>query len=343
MGKKLGERTPRVVEEYDGLKGRFFFTGSRAIRLGEREKARAAIRSSELEDAGFIPAARVSYQQQEGIQAEVLNPTDMMHILQERDRDLVRACCEVYNDWLAEFCSYNPERLLGVALTPIEDVNWAQAELQRTWKKGLRGGPMINLEPPEGFPPYHHAYYDPFWSLVQELDMPLMLHSITGRVRDPFHFTTPEDLQRTGRGLFLLMGEIMGVLSDEFIQGGILDRFPRLKLICAEFEISWLPWFLGELDGHTLAIARRQGRTMPKRIPPSEYVKTNIWASFIDDPFAKNIIPLVGADRIVWGTDFPHPRLPMGAQEFAANFLKGLPRHDQEKVVGGNAASLWSL
>lgn len=343
LGKQLGDRTPRILEEWDGLEGRFFFTGSNAIRLGDREKARARIRPSRLEEAGYLPEARVAYQEEEGVEAELLNPTDMMHILQEEDRSLVRACCEVYNDWLADFCSYSPKRLLGVPLVPLDNLEWAMGELGRTWEKGMRGGPMINLEPPEGYPPYHDPIYDRFWGKVQEMGVPIVFHSITGRFRDPFHFTDPVQLQRTGRGLFLLMGEIMGVLSDEFIHGGILDRFPDLKVVCTEFEISWLPWFLGELDGHTVAIATRQGRSLPKRLPPSEYIKSQVWVSYIDDPYARHIIPLVGADRVIWGSDFPHPRLGMGAQEIAARALEGLPRDDQELVVGGNAAGIWGL
>ena len=52
-------------------------------------------------------------------------------------------------------------------------------------------------------------------------------------------------------------------------------------------------------------------------------MRTNVWVSFIDDHYARNIIPLIGADRVIWGSDFPHPRLGMGAKEIAARAAGG--------------------
>ena len=34
----------------------------------------------------------------------------------------------------------------------------------------------------------------------------------------------------------------------DFIFGGILDRFPKLKVVCSEFELSWIPYFMAQID-----------------------------------------------------------------------------------------------
>ena len=73
-------------------------------------------------------------------------------------------------------------------------------------------------------------------------------------------------------------------------------------------------------------------------------MKTRIWHGFIDDPYALMVIPHIGADQTLWGTDFPHEEsVGLGAREIAAKTVGGLPREDQEKVVGGNAAKVWGL
>ena len=88
-------------------------------------------------EAGFLPEVRVQFQEEAGIRAEVLNPTRMLAILRNADVEVVQACAQVFNDWEAEFVSYDPKRLVGVSVIPMHDVDWAIKELQRTLDKGL--------------------------------------------------------------------------------------------------------------------------------------------------------------------------------------------------------------
>ena len=84
--------------------------------------------------------------------------------------------------------------------------------------------------------------YDPLWAAAQDLGMPLTLHLATGRRRTGIQAATDGV---SGGMCGIVMGvrtEIMDVLGDDFIFGGILDRFPRLDIVCAEFEISWIPF-----------------------------------------------------------------------------------------------------
>ena len=78
---------------------------------------------------------------------------------------MVQACAQVFNDWEAEFVSYDPQRLVGVSVIPMHDVDWAIQELQRTLDKGLLG-PMINCQAPVGCPPYRDPIYDRFWAVA---------------------------------------------------------------------------------------------------------------------------------------------------------------------------------
>ena len=345
LGKEFGERTPRLMDEYHGEKGKFFDSLVDVLRIHDRERERAARVTPGMEDAGYLPEARVAYQEQEDIEAEVLNPTTMMNLMQGKDREVIRACSEVYNDWLGEFCSYSPKRLIGVPVIPIDDVGWGVQELKRTAKKGqLKGGPMIALNPSEGAPPYRDPVYDPFWAAAQDLGIPVTIHVATGRSPNPFHFHEPQDdLGEGPRALMVVMCEVMGTLASEFTYGGILDRFPDLKLVCSEFEISWIPWFMFHLDDTLGPVAKRLHLEIPK-MKPSDYVKTRMWHGFIDDPFALDAIPHIGADHVLWGTDFPHPgSIGLGTHEYAARVLAPLPYKDQEKIVASNTAHVWGL
>ena len=337
LGKKFGDRTPRLLDEYQGKKGRWFYSGRQVGLIGD----------GKAEDAGlglevsYVPEVRVKFQEEAGIEAEVMNPTLMMNLMQG-DPEVVMASAEVYNDWMAEFSSYNLKRLLGVSTIPMYDIDWSLRELKRTAKKGL-GNAMINVEPPEGVPPYANEAYDPFWATAQDLGVSVTLHIITGRALNPFAFNTPEEQRQGPRVMLDLCYEVMGVLANEFIFGGILDRFPDLKLVISEFEVSWVPNYMVRLDD-----MQRRAHLMglpTLKMKASDYIRTRMWHGFTDDPYPLHAIENIGADAILWGSDFPHSRslITLEAQESLTRLLDGLPKEDQEKVVGRNAAKVWGL
>ena len=86
-----------------------------------------------------------------------------------KDAGFQRACFQVYNDWLAEFCSCSPHRLKGLALISLYDPKQAAADLADSAKKGLAGA-IVWASPPEDLPFYAESY-DPFWAAAQELSM----------------------------------------------------------------------------------------------------------------------------------------------------------------------------
>lgn len=340
IGPKFGERTPRIVDEYLGKKGRFFYTGAQYLKIDLTEAELADM--GDLADAGKDPAKRVQFQQEAKVEAEVLNPTIMMLAMQSKDREVVRAASKVYNDWLAEFVSYSPGTLIGVGAVPMEDVQWGVEELGRIAKKGLRGA-MINVIPPEGSKPYRDEMYDPFWAAAQDAGISITLHSITGRVPDPLHFHTPEDMGRAASTWIDLFMELTGVLADDFIFGRILDRFPGLKVICAEWEISWIPAYMFRLDQIQVALAHRI-KLDKLDMKASDYITKRMWHGMIDDPLGRDAIKHIGADAVMWGSDFPHIRsIGLDAHETLGRILDGLTQEEGEKLVGGNVAQVHGL
>ena len=339
LGKRYGDHTPRVLDEHLGKKGTFFYTGRQVLKMGQTDREAQKIG---FQEAGYVPEVRVDFQKQAGVTAEILNATFMLLIMQGRYHGVNRACAAVFNDWLAEFCSYDPDRLVGVAMIPMDDIEWAVAELGRVAKRGLKGA-IINLIPPEGSLPYRDRAYDPFWARAQELELPLTLHIITGRVPDPLHLHTREEQGRCASMQIALMYEIMGVLANEFIFGQILDRFPRLKLVCSEFEISWIPPFMWRLDQMQEDFGYRLD--LPKLdLKASDYMRQRIWHGVIDDPFAAESVGKIGTDRVMWGSDFPHIRsIGLDAQSRLGAMFEELGTEDAKKVVGGTVANVFPI
>ena len=341
---RFGDLAPRIMEEYAGKKGTFFYTGDQVMKLRrvDEEQRDKGVDAS----VSWDPARRIAFLDEAGVEAEVIYATLVSMVMHAanlpKNRDMVRAAVKIFNDWHAEFCSQDPNRLLGIAAVTTDDPKWAADEVRRTRKKGLRGI-VINTVPPDGCPPYRHADYDVLWETCEETDTPITLHIVTGKVRDFAHVHTKEENESSPGWLFDLFSEVKTPLANDFIFGQILDRFPNLKLVCSEFEVNWVPafmWYLDMLEGPFGARVE-----LPKlERPASEYMRDRIWHGMVDDPFGDQAIEYVGASQVCWGSDFPHVRsIGTNAQAFVSDLFRNFSPEDQEKLVGGNTASIYGI
>ena len=94
------------------------------------------------------------------------------------------------------------------------------------------------------------------------------------------------------------------MLTNEFIFGGILDRFPKLKVICSEYELSWLPYWLFR----TKQVQEDFGPALkiPEIEKPVEEYMGQIYHGLIDDPYLAKVLDVIDPKTIMWGSDFPH-------------------------------------
>jgi predicted TIM-barrel fold metal-dependent hydrolase len=340
VGKRLADKCPRIIHDYLGKKGRYFYTGGQVLYIDDVDRE---VADKGLRECGFIPERRIAFQEEAHVEAELMNATLMLLIMQGEYKPAVRVAARVYNDWCQEFCSYAPRRLIGIAMIPMDDVEWAVEELQTVARKGMRGA-IINTQPPVGSPPYRDPVYDPFWAAAQDLDLPIALHIITGRVPDPFHFHTEKEQDETISLMLQLYYEAMTPVAADFIFGGILDRFPRLKLLCSEFEISWIPPFMYRLDQMQGSFKARLPWLPTLKTAASDYIRHRIWHGMIDDPLGKEAIRHIGVDQVLWGSDFPHVRsIGLETQERVAKLFDGMLGEEQDKLVAGNVARLFGL
>ena len=353
LGKKWGDKVPRVVDTYQGLPGSYYFFGYDYLDLGvvEPEDAADSTEESSAMDPELAdrvnrsnqdPALRLELMEMDGVHAEIVNSTFALLCMRIEHPQLVQDVCQVYNDWIVEYCSHDPKRLLASGMLPPDDVDWAVAELERLAKKDVRTV-FIYTDVKPHMPPYRDPYYDRLWAAAADLDMPVTIHIVAGRVRDPFTIIHEHERGDVARLWLELFSDAGPILANEFIFGGIFDRHPKLKLILGEYEICWLPWFLFRTQQLQGAVANSL-KVTPARKPVQEYLHTQVWHTFVDDKFADRAFDIAGPTQVMWGSDFPHPRNTFPhSHEVLNRVLANVDDETKANVVGLNCARLFNL
>ena len=353
LGAKHGDLLPQEVSHCNGVQGKYFYTGIEYIQIADLDPTDTA--DSGADSSGLDPeleakvmrtngdpALRLELMDLDGVAAEFITSTWMLFSMRIQDMAVVRDCCSVYNDWVAEYCSHDPKRLLASAMIAMEDVDWAVAELEKAAKRDMRGA-VIYCDTKPHMLPYRHRHYDRFWAAAQDLNMPVMLHIVTGQVQDLYTLQTPAERQLIPRLSLELFQEGGLVLANEFIFGGVLDRLPKLQLILGEFEISWLPNYMFRLKQLQGALGQSVGLRKTDR-PIEEYFATQVWHGFVDDEYFDRSYDVAGPTRILWGSDFPHPRNTFpNSHAILERVLKNVPDHVKADVAGLNAARLFGV
>jgi len=345
LDRKFRDRAPHTVRDLNGKEGEFFVC-ERINPLPVAAFFGAGVRSEDLPEhnkKGFDaapqsvwdPAARLKDQDIDGIRAEVIYTSMGMPLYGLDDVELRTACFRAFNDWAAEYCSYDFKRLLPLGLITLEDIAAGVAELKRIAGKGLKGA-MIWAEPPDERP-YSHADYDPFWAAAQDLNLPLSLHILTGRKGTGVDFFAADLLLRAST----LHHEVERSIAV-LVLGGVLERFPRLKIVSAENDVAWMAYLMWRMD---MTYGRLGALTSTRlKLKPSEYIKRQVYATFIHEPVFVDGLHRYGPDNIMWSSDYPHtaaswPR----SREFIEKTFGELPEDTRRKIVHDTAAQLYGL
>jgi len=348
---KYRDRAPRVVLNPEGQEGAYLvYEGypphNLAIGLGAGrtpEELAAFLKTGTYADArpgGWDPAQRLPDMELDGVEAEVLYTTLGFRLFWLKDAGLQRACFRVYNDWLAAYCSYAPKRLKGLALISLYDPKEGAQELERCAKLGLKGA-MIWCSPPAD-QPYSSEIYDPFWAAAQDLDMPVSLHAITGMERIPWEYSAEKRAMRST----VTPHEIEKSFSI-LILSGVLERFPRLKIVSAENNCGWLPYYLQRMD-RGFARFGPSGTVTPwptkLTLKPSEYFRRQMYCTFIDDSFGVASRHWIGVDNVMWSSDYPHTASTWPhSRDIIERDFKDVSEVEKRKIVRENVAKLYGF
>ena len=306
----------------------------------------------------FDPRARLRDMDRDGVAGSVLFhnslngqpfPFDLINGFgnsapSEGQRELVGVGRSIYNRWLSDFCSVEPERTAGLAQLPFWDIDAATTELEWAAEHGLCG---VNFPAPGVFGNVQpdHPFFDRFFAAAAALDMTLATH--IGSV-------PPSDqgfvgMSSLGHRMFSQMDStewgIRVVYALVFF--GVFERYPKLKLVVT--EVPGVIWDQINLKMDSIYNSPGVRRENPLPRPPSEYTATNVWLgnSFQARFEAEEAVRIGRADRFLWGSDYPHPEgtytypddpldYPM-TRVALANTYHSLPLEKVRMIVGENA------
>ena len=280
------------------------------------------------------------------ISAEVIFPTWGLQLLSLDDPELERVCVRVYNDWIIDYGSAAPDRLIGLALLSCYDIDQAITELQRCRDAGLRGATIWQV-PPRGLS-FATAHYDRLWAAAQEMAMPINLHLNAGHT-----YHKHPDRMEGSHPTAMKLHQALNTLHD-LIYSGALERFPDLRIVLAEFEIGWVPWVLEQWD-FTLVKGRSGSRIgaastrffraeSALRLLPSEYYHRQVYSTFFNDSIGGRLLSWWGADNCMWASDFPHGDSTWpNSSALIARDLDGVAPSTRAKVVRENVATLYGV
>src|SRR5262245_15938678 len=286
---------------------------------------------------GTDKQARLAAMDDDGVSIEILYGTWGLKLLAIDDAELEAACVRVYNDWLIDFCSADPARLIGLALLSCYDIDGAIAEMTRCRGHGMRGISVWQI--PRADLRFNTGHYDRLWAAAQEMGMPVSLHILSGH-----GYRKHPEMMPTSTDMTKKLAVCMDSIHD-IIYSGVLERFPRLKVVMAENEIGWLPFVLEQWDFYVHKGRRHFDRKEEQlKLLPSEYFRRQMYATFFNDAVGGHLLSWWGQDNCMWSNDFPHSNSTWPvSRDVIARDLSHLSPDALAKVAHRNCAELYGL
>ena len=314
--------------------------------LDQLDRAELVARYNEMRPAFEHKDPRLTLMDAQGVDVSVLHAVGngWDSAFSRGDVEAGYAVNRSFNDWLFEDWGYAHEnRILIPVPVALYDVDHAVIELTRVLDRGAK---MIDLipGPAYGRSPFD-PYFDPFWSLVNESKVRLAVHLGGGYQRHGNEWGYPTDARYRDFDGFQWVNywadrPIMETLSAMMFHN-MFGRFPNINVLIAEFGTVWLPYLLRKLD-HAAMLGRKPtfGGKLPGR-PTSIFKERCVIAPYPEENIHRPI-EAVGADCLVFGSDFPHSEgLPDPLQYVAQ--LKGLDDATVKKIMRDNLADFLGM
>jgi len=340
-------RTP-AGREYDAwmLDGQQVGTLGALIQAGQRFEDPSQIDFlgvwEDVRKGAYDADAMLVENEEDGIWGSVLQPSQGLFWYRLPDSALLSEICRVYNDWIADFCKANPQRLKGIAMLNVDDVEVACQELERCKKLGLVGA-FIPVSP-QADKPYRHPIYERFWWTAQDANMPLLLHIGTPRGGVPGCEFTMNLGELTGAGRSTTDYWVRYSLSA-MLFAGVFDRYPGLRIGSVEHEAAWIPHWLKQMDfTYVERPVFTKGWKSRDGLLPSDYWKRNMFVEFMEDDLGVQLRDRIGVENMLWGSDYPHAEATFPrSQQFLERMFKGVPEADLRKITSDNAAKMFGF
>jgi predicted TIM-barrel fold metal-dependent hydrolase len=242
------------------------------------------------------------------------------------------AIARAHNRAVAAFCN-GDARLIGVAITPLDDPDQALAAIDQATALGL-GAAWVAADPPGGRSPGHPAH-DPIWAALAERGMPFILHVGSSSLQIPAPWMNDGFPGRvTARGGAEVIGSkdltVIHHAPQRFISAlvldGVLDRFPALRGGVIEIGAGWVPDMIRRLDYAADIWAKSEPHLALMQRKPSQQIRDQL--RFTPYPFEDvgALIRESWPELYLFSSDYPHAE---GGRDPVGRFERSLAEFDE--------------
>jgi predicted TIM-barrel fold metal-dependent hydrolase len=288
------------------------------------------------------PKERLERLDLENIARVFLYPSlGVLWVAELEDEARIQPNLQAYNRFMVEFCADSAGRLIPIAQLSLGDVDAAEKELRRSVAEGAKGvwvPPFTTTRLPLGDPAH-----DSIFAACQELGIPLAIHPVyEPKWCAPGRFG-PYTAAKYGFFLNTTAGDAVRHAFTSLFQYGVFERFPELRVIVLESGAGWVGYWLDRMDTIFKTIQGGPVRAIAPELP-STYFTRQCWIS--GDPDEKSlagIIPIVGADRFFWASDFPHPDHPPDYVPEVERLVQQLPEAAREGFLSANVLQAFRI
>jgi predicted TIM-barrel fold metal-dependent hydrolase len=291
---------------------------------------------------GWEPAARLRDQDRDGIGAEILFSSAVRQLYSITDEAFQRAIFHSYNEWLRGFCSYNPARLIGLATLSILDIEHTVTDILRYAALGFRGVQIPTRIKDSG---YYETKYEPMWAALEETGMIVNVHTSATQGVARTHYEGPRTVEPKKQSLgFANRQAPAQQFLGNLILSGVFDRHPKLKVVCAEFDVGWVANLVQQVDYWFGRASTFDAQRNINKLPPSEYFKKNAFFTYQDDRAGVLTASVYGEDNFLWASDYPHgvTTWPYSKETVDRN-CAGIDPAVKKKLNRENVAKLYRL
>jgi predicted TIM-barrel fold metal-dependent hydrolase len=291
---------------------------------------------------------RLELMDEQGVDYTIMLPT-LASLVEERmkdDPDLCAAAIHGLNRWMTEAWPYAFEgRVFSTPIITPGVLDKALAELDFVLENGarivlMRPAPAWGYRGPRSFA---LPEFDPYWDRIEEAGILVVLHaSDTGYVR----YINEWEGAATESQAFAQPKPFSQVLNNyhrdiedavtSLIAHGTLARHPRLRIALIENGAGWVPDLLTHLDFTYNQIPQEFAEL------PSRTFKRHFWMHPFHEEDPRDLVKLLGADHVIFGSDFPHVEGLADPLSYVDE-LSGLPAEDIQRIMGGNMMELLGL
>ena len=290
--------------------------------------------------------ARLPHLDELGIQGSLMFPT-LASLLEERmrdDPDLTHVVVHSLNEWIHDEWTFNfHDRIFATPIITLPIVEKAIEELEWCLERGarcilIRPAPAWGLRGPRspGLPEF-----DPFWARVQEAGVLVGMHSSDSGYADlasiwegrteflPFK---PNPLR-----LLVMQNRAISDMMTAMICHGAFTRFPDLRIATIENGGTWVKPLLEKLEGVYKKLPQDFGEH------PLDAFRRNVYVNPFWEDGLEGLIDVMSPDRILFGSDYPHPEGLGDPVSFYDDLPSSLSSADAAKIMGGNLKELLAV